>query len=68
MRFVSDAPEEFYAFLSFKFLKSSVLNDELLLLLCKLSRFQESHILSLVTFIANGLVEHRGSAIIIALN
>jgi hypothetical protein len=68
VRLVSDAPEEFNAFFSFQFLKSSVLNDELLLLLCKFARFQESHILSLVSLFANGLVENRGSAVIVALH
>ena len=69
MRFVSDTLEEFNAFLSLKFLNSSVLNDELLLLLCKLSGFQEGHILSLAWFIVKiSFVEHCGSCVIIALH
>jgi hypothetical protein len=69
MRFVSDTPKKFNAFLSLKFLNSSVLNDELLLLLCKLSGFQEGHILSLAWFIVKiSLVEHCGSGVIIALH
>lgn len=69
MRFVSNTPEEFNAFLSLKFLNSSVVDDELLLLLCKLSRFQEGYILSLAWLIVKiSLVEHCGSCVIIALH
>ena len=66
VRLVSDTSEEFNTFLPFQFLKSSVLNDELLFLIRKLPRFKESEILRSGSFITNGFVKHCSSSVIVS--